>query len=436
MIQFPSPSSNRRWAAAATLAAGAFSLSTVFAGPLFYLQNGQGGWNAYEVETGGVTLPAAFSTAAGRTFPGSGTVGPNAGVPGRVLTIRDGAQNTAFNVVRGNNFGGNSMWLGLTDDPTLVAGASEAGNTGGNALPAAGVAPVAGQRGFGYAWQSGASFTYQNWGGGEPNNAGTGENGVEMTSSGSWNDNGPPNQAALTRQYIVEYGLNLPSRPGFLPGAAGTVGQWAVDVRRGIGTLNSIRDAEAGIRSGSGTVTSGFATTINFKDPQAAGGEARFGSASRAIFPGDNPAIDDEDFVLTAHGVIRITIEADYTFGFSGDDGSSLRITGATFTGKPTGNGAAAGDTLQFDAPTGDSNTLGVTHLTPGDYPVEFTFFERAGGAFVELYAGQGVITDRASASLFLIGSPGGLQLVPEPGTVSLAGISAMALLARRRRRA
>ena len=38
-------------------------------------------------------------------------------------------------------------------------------------------------------------------------------------------------------------------------------------------------------------------------------------------------------------------------------------------------------DTLAFDNPTGDSNVLGVAHLTPGDYPIEFDFFERAGGA-------------------------------------------------------
>ncbi len=425
----------KRYSRVAALTAVALTVTAASAGPLFYLPNGQGGWNAYEFESGTTTLSTAFSTASSRTFPGSGVVGPNAGVTGSVVTVRNSAQNTLLDTVRGVNFGGNSMWLGLSDDPTLVPGAIEGGNTSGNPLPAAGQVPVLGERGYGFRWQSGAAFTYQNWGGGEPNNFGAGENGVEMVAGGTWNDNGPPAQPALTRSYIVEYNLNLAARPGFLSGTPGGVGTFGVDIRRGIGTLNSIRDLDTTTRNNTGTVTSAVVTTINFKDPDAAGGEARFGSASRAVFPGDTPGTDDNDFSLVAHGIIRITVEGDYTFGFSGDDGSSLRINGANFISK-SGGGMAAGDTLQFDSPTGDSNTLGVTHLTPGDYPLEFTFFERGGGAFVELYAGQGVITDRSSSSLFLIGSPGGLQLVPEPGSMALLGLTAAGLLNRRRRKA
>jgi hypothetical protein len=420
--------------ASAALAALGIPSAAAFAGPVFYLPNGQGGYNAYELETGAATLPNAFSTAAGRPFAGAETVGPGATF-GHVTTIRNDAHNAVINNLRSINFGGNSVWIGLTDDPTLVPGASEAGNTSGNPLPPAGQEPVAGQRGFGYKWQSGEPLTYQNWNGGEPNNAGTGENGVELTGSGAWNDNGPPSQAGLTRQYIVEYNLNLPSKPGFMAGApAAGNGTFGVTAVRNAGTLNNVKDLQAALRGGIGQRDSGSFATINFKDPEDAGGAGKFGQAGRATFPGDTAGAADEDFGIVANGIIRITQEADYTFGFSGDDGS---ILGADFKSK-TGGGFAAGDTLQFDSPTGDSNTLGVTHLTPGDYPIQYMFFERGGGAFTELYAGQGVITDRADANLHLIGdvANGGLQLVaaPEPSTFGVLAIGAAGLLRRRRR--
>lgn len=408
--------------------------TAVSAGPIFYAQNGQGGWNAYELESTAATLQTAFSTAAGRTFPGAESVAANGSVTGHVTTIRNATHNTALNTVRGINFGANSMWIGLTDDPALVAGASEAGNTGGSPLPTPGVEPVAGQRGFGYKWQSGEPFTYQNWNGGEPNNAGTGENGGEMNAGGGWNDNGPPNNAALTRQYIVEYNLNLASKPGFLShGASPGTGTFGVTAVRGAGTLNNIRDAHAVLRGAGGTRNSGQYNTINFTDPDGQGSGGKFGNAGKVAFPGDTAGAQD-DFLIVANGIIQITQEADYTFGFSGDDGSSLRIEGATFISKTGGTGAV-GDTLQFDAPTGDSNTLGVAHLTPGFYPIQYIFFERAGGAYTELYAGQGVITDRASASLVLIGDTanGGLALVPEPASLGLLALGLPVLLRRRR---
>lgn len=426
----------RRILLASSAAVLAMPAVVSLAGPVVFLPNGQGGFNAYELESTAVTLPTAFSTAAGRTFPGAETVAANAGVTGHVVTIRSAAQNALLEQVRSINFGANSAWIGLTDDSTLVAGASEGGNTSGNPLPTAGQEPVSGQRGFGYKWQSGELFTYQNWNGGEPNNAGTGENGVELTAGGGWNDNGPPNQAALTRQYVVEYNLNLGAKPGFQSGQAGGAGTFGVTVVRGAGTLNSVRDAQAVLRGTGGTRNTATTATINFKDPDAAGGGGKFGNTNKATFPGDTAATDNDDFALLATGTIRITAESDYTFGFSGDDGGFLRIIGATFTSR-TGGTAAAGDTLQFDGPTGDSNTLGVTHLTPGDYPIQYLFFERAGGAFTELYAGPGVITDRASTSLQLIGDTanGGLALVPEPSALGLVALVGVPGLLRRRRR-
>lgn len=416
--------------------AAMFPAMVASAGPMFFLPNGQGGWNAYELEGGAVDDATAFNTAAGRTFPGAESVGPSA-VTGHVVTIRSQAQNDQIFGVKEMNFGvGSSMWIGLSSDGTLVPGAGPATNTSGLPDPAQGQEPVSGQRGFGFKWQSGEAFTFHNWAGGEPNNFGTGETGAEMRGDGLWNDNGPPSQPGLTRPYIVEYNLNLASRPQQAGLPQGSAGNFGVRVIKGAGTMNNIKDAQAAIRNGAGTVFNSTASVINYKDPDAAGGAGAGFGATRAVFPGDVAGTDDDDFAMIATGRIHIATTDDYTFGFSGDDGSSLRIIGATFTSKT--NGSAAGDVLQFDGPTGDSNTLGVTHLAAGDYDLEYEFFERAGGAFTELYAAEGVHTDRGDGSFRLIGDTanGGLPLVavPEPGCLSLLGIGAAAMLRRRKR--
>ena len=83
---------------------------------------------------------------------------------------------------------GGDMWIGFTDDPAF--GGTEFGNTSALAYPAAGQTPAseAGtQRGEGWIWSDGTSPVYQNWGGGEPNDAG-GENFANIRGDGAWND--------------------------------------------------------------------------------------------------------------------------------------------------------------------------------------------------------------------------------------------------------
>jgi hypothetical protein len=427
--------------AALCAAASVFAPVTAFATPVFIAPNGLGGYNGYEIVTTGTKLPDAFNDAKGRTFPGAENVAPDSGVTGHVVTIRNATQNALLNTVRSMNVGGAPIWIGLSSDPAIVPGAGPASNTSGMPLPTPGQEPVAGQRGYGFKWQSGEAFTYQNWTGGEPNNSGTGEMGAELVSSGLWNDNGPPNQPDLSNAYVIEYSLNLPSRPTYnLP--AGQAGKFNVRMFYNTGqTIDSGRKAQAIFRSGTGTVNT-TASTINYKDPDAGGGNGAFGlTTARANFPGQTDGTDDNDFAMVANGVIRIVQEGDYTFGFSGDDGGALRILGGVFsqiTSKgDSANAQAFGDTVAFDNPTGDSNVLAVMHLTPGDYPLEYEFFERAGGAFAELYAAQGVFTDRADPAFHLIGDTanGGLALVdaPEPSTIGLAAVASLGLLRRRK---
>jgi hypothetical protein len=153
----------------------------------------------------------------------------------------------------------------------------------------------------------------------------------------------------------------------------------------------------------SGKVTNYNSTVINRHDPETnpgaygfIGGDIPF--AANNLTPQGLINGDDNYFVLAAETTIQISVEEDYTFGFSTDDGARLRIKGAVFSsstrldpGNPA-NPAHRGDT-SYPGNSGDSRTLGVTHLTPGSYDVEFITWEVGGGSFAEVIAAHGAKT-------------------------------------------
>jgi len=114
-----------------------------------------------------------------------------------------------------------------------------------------------------------------------------------------------------------------------------------------------------------------------------------------------------DDFILLHIGHIRIEEEGDYTFGVHSDDGFAMRIRGGTAISE-SGNGALdPGDPEAVVHPdnTGDSNTRGVYHLTPGVYRLEFFWWERGGGDHGELYVAKGAFANDAdTASWRLVG--------------------------------
>src|SRR5690606_27678460 len=146
---------------------------------IFIAPTGPGGaLRAYYREAGPMTWDQA------RVFANQQTFG---GVQGHLATITSAFENE---VVRG--IAGGSAWIGLTDNTSISTldgfnlgslGTFENGNNSGGLKPQLGTEPVAGEVGAGWKWVTGEAFTYFNWGDGEPNNAGDGEDAAQITGA-------------------------------------------------------------------------------------------------------------------------------------------------------------------------------------------------------------------------------------------------------------
>ena len=207
---------------------------------------------------------AAVSRLKAASTAANATVDPVTGlVPGRLVSINDAVENTTI----WNMTGRTDTWIGLTDREGAAPGASEAGTSTTT----------------GWAWTSGEAFTYQNFGGGEPNDS-TGEDAAHIRGDGMWNDNKSGygvddpivpvlflvlramRPAAPSFRYAVEWptGLATPAAgirtatflpsPGSLPGPSGTASGWGIREIKGLSGSANIIDAIQKATSGSGNV--------------------------------------------------------------------------------------------------------------------------------------------------------------------------------------
>ncbi|MBI3869816.1 MAG: hypothetical protein HY299_14935 [Verrucomicrobia bacterium] len=166
-------------------------------------------------------------------------------------------------------------------------------------------------------------------------------------------------------------------------------------------------------------VTNYFSEVINRSDPDTnPGGAGLFGGdlpyASNNRTPQGLLNADDNYFVLAARTTVQIADEDDYTFGFNTDDGGQLRVLGAQFLSSTSldqagyvnpANPAHSGDTLRYPGNRPPGATLGVTHLKPGAYDVEFIDWELGGGSSSEVFGARGARNSLATPSLALFNS-------------------------------
>ncbi|MFX0183436.1 MAG: lectin-like protein [Candidatus Hodarchaeota archaeon] len=92
---------------------------------------------------------------------------------GHLVTITSFEENDFVSTLAGSN----DIWIGLTDEL----------NEGD------------------WQWITGEMCNFTNWNSGEPNDAGAGEDYVEMLSDGSWNDAGPPGTPGESYYYVCEW---------------------------------------------------------------------------------------------------------------------------------------------------------------------------------------------------------------------------------------
>ena len=146
-------------------------------------------------------------------------------------------------------------------------------------------------------------------------------------------------------------------------------------------------------------------STINYLNT---GSGAHFGGD--VPFPGQQIGTDVNDFVVVATGSIAIPAAGPWTFGVNSDDGFELELTRAPHVFSSS-----------FPSPRGPGDTLATFSIPEaGAYDVRLIFYERGGGAELELFAAPG---SHASfdGSFDLVGdtTAGGLALTGLAGRVA-----------------
>jgi hypothetical protein len=151
------------------------------------------------------------------------------------------------------------------------------------------------------------------------------------------------------------------------------------------------------------SVTSENATVINYFNT---GGDGNYGNSQP--FPGQTIGVDVDDFVIEASATITFPVAGPWTFGVNSDDGFRLNI--GSFE-------------ISHPSPRGPADTLGVFNVpTAGDYPLRLVFYERGGGAGLELFAAPGTRLGWDSTHFRLVGDTGNGGLAVRAVPVSGGG--------------
>ena len=160
------------------------------------------------------------------------------------------------------------------------------------------------------------------------------------------------------------------------------------------GTLSSLSSADAAL-AGSNVASETIKVELvcNFLD---SGSDGHFGN--NLVFPGGG----GDDYVVEVTGTIIIPTAGVWTFGLNSDDGGRIRIDGVNVMVDSTLHGA--------------EDHFGSRNLSAGAHTIEAMFWERGGGAEMELFAAKGSFTT-FNAGFQLVGDTanGGLPVFTTP---------------------
>jgi hypothetical protein len=165
---------------------------------------------------------------------------------------------------------------------------------------------------------------------------------------------------------------------GWLPatngvGYEGVVSGWAVRYFKANILVDALAKADGVVTNPAqqSAVASGNFPVINFF---GTGSEAHY--VNNFAFPTQIPGQDVEDFVVEAKGTVTIPAAGAWSFGVNSDDGFRLDV---------------GTNSVSFAVPRGPSDTLATfTFAQAGEYPIRLVYYERGGGAGVEVFAAQG----------------------------------------------
>ncbi len=150
------------------------------------------------------------------------------------------------------------------------------------------------------------------------------------------------------------------------------------------------------------TVVTETASVVDFFN---SGGSGNYSNDN--AFPGIGYT-DIEDFVVVVSGTVLIPEPGYWSFGVNSDDGFRFELTNGSST-----------FSMEHASPRGSSDTIEVFNITEaGPYDISLLYYERGGGAELELFAAQGnypsfnynqfdLVGDTANGGLGLVGFAG-----------------------------
>lgn len=207
-----------------------------------------------------------------------------------------------------------------------------------------------------------------------------------------------------------------------LAGPKGTAGNWGFRTVWKAGLVNNLDGAVVVAGKSAAAVFGGKFqdTTVPLLNLGESTNPRSYGLFQDDIpLPAEAVGVTANDFVVIAHGYVKIPIAGDWTIGVHSDEGFALRFIGAPFE-SVSGLGLIDPSYPEYmfnGNNTTDSNTRGILrNLDAGVYEIEFLGWERTGVAHYEVYAANGAYSEDADTEDWkLVGDAEGLALVDRP---------------------